>query len=169
MCGVRRVRGDKSAFARRGSGGHHARRDFFTGGSSCPVDEASKTRACFHVDRRNTAIRDDAATDSKPAPGAGERARARYGSVRHRARRRDSWTAKTGETSRERSCNHSGTGRYSFFFHATARQIAANTASNRKPQVKAPVVCFTPPTINGGKNPPRPPAAPTKPVTLPTD
>jgi len=52
-------------------------------------------------------------------------------------------------------------------FQHTARQLKLNIASSMKPQVKAPVSCLMRPSTKGGKNPPRPPAAPTS-RSLPT-
>ena len=43
------------------------------------------------------------------------------------------------------------------------------SASSANPGVKLPVACRTAPSTSGGKNPPSPPAAPTSPVTAPTD
>src|SRR5262245_64413531 len=51
----------------------------------------------------------------------------------------------------------------------TTKQRIANSASNTNPGVKLPVACRTAPRTSGGKNPPSPPAAPTIPVTAPTD
>src|SRR5512145_2113999 len=51
----------------------------------------------------------------------------------------------------------------------TTKQMIAKSASNTNPGVKLPVVCRIAPRTSGGKNPPSPPAAPTNPVTTPTD
>src|SRR5262249_31098480 len=51
----------------------------------------------------------------------------------------------------------------------TTKQVMAKSASSTKPSANAPVACRTAPRTSGGKNPPSPPAAPTSPVTAPTD
>src|SRR5689334_22894057 len=58
--------------------------------------------------------------------------------------------------------------RFRFAMRLTARHPVAKTARRMKPQVKLPVCCLSCPSTSGGKNPPNPPAAPTRPVALPT-
>src|SRR5262245_25928175 len=53
--------------------------------------------------------------------------------------------------------------------NTTTKQMIAKIAKNTKPGVNVPVACLTIPTTTAGKNPPSPPAAPTSPVTAPTD
>src|SRR5215813_10919609 len=53
--------------------------------------------------------------------------------------------------------------------NAATKQMIAKSARNTKPGVNLPVVCLSIPNTSGGKNPPSPPAAPTSPVTAPTD
>src|SRR5262245_25081256 len=53
--------------------------------------------------------------------------------------------------------------------NTTTKQIMAKSASSTNPGVKVPVACRTAPRTSGGKKPPSPPAAPTSPVTAPTD
>src|SRR5262245_2983879 len=53
--------------------------------------------------------------------------------------------------------------------NTTTKQMIAKSVKNTKPGVNVLVACLTIPKTNGGKNPPSPPAAPTSPVTAPTD
>ena len=48
-----------------------------------------------------------------------------------------------------------------------AAALTAHTASSTNPGENAPVICFTVPMIVGSRNPPIPPTAPTRPVTMP--
>src|SRR5262249_9378868 len=50
-----------------------------------------------------------------------------------------------------------------------ARHTSAKAPSSATASVTPPVACLTAPSKSGGKNPPSPPAAPTRPVTAPTE
>src|SRR5262249_37980123 len=76
----------------------------------------------------------------------------------------DLWPERRGMSHEETLADRAGVDRIN---SRTRRQRSANSARQMKPGAKLPVRLFSAPSTRGGKKPPRPPAAPTRPVTLP--